>query len=147
MPFPPPGSRRAPIAEAVGFGAACEYLSDIGMNRVYEHEKLLGRYLYERLAAVPGVRIYGPAPTQGDRTGLVAFNIEGLHATDLAFFLDQEGVAVRAGHHCAQPLHAILGAKGSARASLYFYNDREDVDVFVQAVEETIRMFASLSNN
>ena len=78
-------------------------------------------------------------------TGLVAFNCKTVHATDLSFFLDQEGVAVRTGHHCTQPLHAALGAAGSVRASLYFYNNQADVDTFIVKLKDTIAMFESMS--
>lgn len=134
------------IAEAVGLGAACDYLSSIGMARIAEHEAALGKYLYEQLEAVGGLTLYGPSTRQTTRTGLVAFNCPSVHATDLSFFLDQEGVAVRTGHHCTQPLHAALGASGSLRASLYFYNDARDVDLFVQTLKDTIAMFAKMNN-
>jgi cysteine desulfurase/selenocysteine lyase len=100
------------IAEAVGLGAACRYLSRIGIEQIYEHERELGAYLYSQLETIPGLTLYGP---KTGRTGLVAFNSDKVHATDLSFFLDQEGVAVRTGHHCTQPLHAVLGAAGSCR--------------------------------
>ena len=132
------------IAEAVGLAAACRYLSSIGMDRILSHEEELGRYLYERLEAVGGLQLYGPHPRHTTRTGLVAFNCPTVHATDLSFFLDQQGVAVRTGHHCTQPLHAEVGAKGSLRASLYFYNDKSDVDKFIDHLKETIAMFGDL---
>jgi len=140
------------IAEVVGLGYACDYLTSIGMQRVHEHELALGRYLYERLATVEGLDLYGPPPagSPGERTlraGLVAFNAKGLHASDLAFFIDQEGVAIRTGHHCAQPLHKVLGVSSSARASLYFYNNQDDVDGFIQKLEGVIQMFKSLNFN
>lgn len=100
------------IAEAVGLGAACRYITRIGIDKIYEHEKALGEYLYSQLQSIPGLTLYGPA---AGRTGLVTFNSDKVHATDLSFFLDQEGVAVRTGHHCTQPLHAALGAAGSCR--------------------------------
>ena len=112
------------IAEAIGLGAACVYLNSVGMETIEQHEQQLGDYLYRELEKVPGLTLYGPHPDQRSRTGLVAFNCDGVHATDLSFFLDQEGVAVRTGHHCTQPLHEELGAAGSIRASLYFYNIR-----------------------
>ena len=137
------------IAEAVGLAAACRYLQTIGMERIAQHEAELGKYLYEQLAAVGGLTLYGPAPGPAPgaavvRTGLVAFNCPSVHATDLSFFLDQQGVAVRTGHHCTQPLHAQVGAAGSVRASLYFYNDKADVDAFIRHLKETIQMFGDL---
>lgn len=135
-----------PIAEAVGLAAACEYLKNIGMQRIFDHERELGKYLYERLEEIAGLTLYGPNSQSSKRTGLVAFNSDKIHATDLSFFLDQEGVAVRTGHHCTQPLHALLGAAGSIRASLYFYNNKNDVDLFIRKLKDTIEMFESLSN-
>lgn len=132
------------IAEAVGLGVACKYLSSIGMARIAEHEAALGKYLYEQLEAVGGLKLYGPSTRQATRTGLVAFNCPAVHATDLSFFLDQEGVAIRTGHHCTQPLHVTLGASGSLRASLYFYNDARDVDLFVQTLKDTLAMFEKM---
>lgn len=145
---PPPSRFEAgtpAIAEVIGLGAACEYLSNIGMQRIQEHEEVLGRYLYEQLQNIPNLRLYGPTTASNTRTGLVAFNSNTVHASDLSFFLDQEGIAIRTGHHCAQPLHAILGAKGSARASLYFYNNKQDIDNFIKSLESTINMFATLN--
>lgn len=132
------------IAEAVGLGAACEYLNKVGMDRIHQHEAELGDYLYRELKKIPGLTLYGPHPDQQARTGLVAFNCDAVHATDLSFFLDQEGVAVRTGHHCTQPLHRELGAAGSIRASLYFYNSKDDVDVFVTKLKEVITMFENM---
>ncbi|KAL5064221.1 hypothetical protein RYX36_025958 [Vicia faba] len=123
------------IGEAIGLGAAIDYLSRIGMQAIHDYEVELGNYLYEKLLSVPNIRIYGPAPSKEvKRASLCSFNIENLHPTDLATFLDQQhGVAIRSGHHCAQPLHRYLGVSASARASLYFYNTKEDVDNFIHA--------------
>lgn len=133
------------IGEAIGLGAAIDYLSEIGMQKIHDYEVELGNYLYEKLGAVAGVRIYGPAPSETvDRAALCSFNVEGLHPTDIATFLDQQhGVAIRSGHHCAQPLHRYLGINASARASLYFYNTKEDVDDFVRGLVDTISFFNS----
>lgn len=116
------------------------------MDNVQRHGEALGRYLYEQLQQVDGIELYGPDPaTPGvTRTALVAFNSKHVHATDLSFFLDQEGVAVRTGHHCTQPLHQLLGAAGSLRASLYIYNSKEDVDAFISKLRDTLDMFAGL---
>jgi len=133
------------IAEAIGLGAACEYLTSIGMGRIHDHETKLGRYLYDQLSAIDSLQLYGPPPSGHSlRTGLVAFNSRSVHATDLSFFLDQEGVAVRTGHHCAQPLHKTLGIAGSVRASLYLYNSRREVDDFIKRLKDTISMFENL---
>lgn len=148
--LPPPARFEAgtpPIAEAVGLGAACEYLQSIGMQRIHDHERALGRYLYNKLSEIPGIRIYGPEPEKSERAALVAFNCDGVQASDLSFFLDLEGVAVRSGHHCTQPLHKILGASGSCRASCYFYNSQEEVDLFIDKLKSTILMFKSLGEN
>ncbi|CAN7019575.1 hypothetical protein BRARA_F00530 [Brassica rapa] len=133
------------IGEAIALGAACDYLSDIGMPKIHEYEVELAKYLYETLASVPDVRIYGPRPSESvQRAALCSFNVEGLHPTDLATFLDQQhGVAIRSGHHCAQPLHRYLGVNASARASLYFYNTKEDVDSFIVALADTVSFFNS----
>ena len=137
-----------PIAEVVGMGAACDYLMGVGMEKVEEHEHQLGKYLYERLSEVEGVRIYGPPPGKEGkgRAALASFNTDQVHASDLAFFLDHEGVAIRSGHHCTQPLHRMLHAKGSLRASLYVYNTKGDVDVFITKLKETMDFFGNFQS-
>jgi len=122
-----------PIAEAVGLMAAIEYLEKLGMERVAEHERALARQSVELLGAIPGVKVYGP-PAPVDRGAVVAFSVEGLHPHDVAALLDQEGVAVRAGHHCAQPLMRWCGVVGTARASFSVYNSSEDVALLAHAV-------------
>lgn len=133
------------IAEAIGLGAAIDYLSSIGMHRIHEYEKELSNYLYHSLSSVPKVRIYGPTPSKTVQRGaLCAFNVENIHPTDIATFLDeQHGVAIRSGHHCAQPLHRYLGINASARASLHFYNTKKDVDSFIHSLKDTISFFSS----
>jgi len=144
----PPGRFEAgtpAITQAIGLGAACDYLSELGMQRVEAYEHELGAYLYTQLSAIPGVQIYGPASDGGShRAALCAFNVDGLHPSDLATMLDQEGIAIRAGHHCTQPLHAELGAAGSARASLYIYNTHEEVDKFCEELRSTVDFFRML---
>ncbi|WMV31559.1 hypothetical protein MTR67_024944 [Solanum verrucosum] len=105
----------------------------------------LGNYLYDRLSSVSDVRIYGPAPSRTvKRAALCSFNVKDVHPTDIATFLDQQhGVAIRSGHHCAQPLHRHLGISASARASLHFYNTKDDVDRFIDALKDTINFFTS----
>lgn len=135
------------IAEAIGLGAACDYLTAIGMDKVKAYEDDIGAYLYDRLAAVPKVTIYGPPPTvPRGRAALAAFNVEGLHATDVSTLLDNAGVAVRSGHHCTQPLHRELGINASARASCSVYTTRADVDAFISALEETIAFFSEVGS-
>ena len=127
------------VVEAVGLGAAVNYLRELGMERVHAHERALVAYAYDRLSALDGVRILGPGPE--DRGGVLAFVVEGVHPHDVAAFLDYEGIAVRAGHHCAQPVHDAYGVPATTRASFYIYNDREDVDRLVDALRRAIRMF------
>ncbi|GAX85245.1 hypothetical protein CEUSTIGMA_g12665.t1 [Chlamydomonas eustigma] len=142
---PPPARFEAgtpAIAEAIGLGAACKYLEELGMQRVHDYEVQVGRYLYEGLSKVPRITIYGPQPSRR-RAALCAFNVDGLHATDVSTMLDLSGVAVRSGHHCTQPLHRYLGINASARASLYIYNTEEEVDEFIKELENVISFFAS----
>jgi len=129
-----------PIAEAVGLGAAVRYLEALGMDHVFAHDRELVAYAMERLADVPGLRMLGPAADR--RGGLVAFTMDGIHPHDVATVLDQYGVCVRAGHHCAMPLHELLGVPASARASFHCYSLREDVDALVAGLHETRRVFA-----
>ncbi|XP_059317613.1 cysteine desulfurase 1, chloroplastic [Lycium ferocissimum] len=133
------------IGEAIGLGAAIDYLSEIGMQQIHDYEMELGNYLYDCLSSVSDVRIYGPAPSQTvKRAALCSFNVKDVHPTDIATFLDQQhGVAIRSGHHCAQPLHRHLGISSSARASLHFYNTKDDVDQFIEALKDTIDFFTS----
>ncbi len=122
-----------PIAEAVGLTAAIEYLEKLGMERVTEHERALARQAVEQLGAIPGVTVFGP-PATVDRGAVVAFSVDGLHPHDVAALLDQEGIAVRAGHHCAQPLMRSYGITGTARASFSVYSSPEDVSLLTHAV-------------
>ncbi|KAJ8540329.1 hypothetical protein K7X08_030248 [Anisodus acutangulus] len=133
------------IGEAIGLGAAIDYLSEIGMQQIHDYEMELGSYLYDHLSSVSDVRIYGPAPSRTvKRAALCSFNVKDVHPTDIATFLDQQhGVAIRSGHHCAQPLHRHLGISSSARASLHFYNTKDDVDRFIEALKDTIDFFTS----
>jgi len=128
------------IAEAIGLGAACDYLSGIGMNNIHGYEQELGDYLYDKMSSMKQVKVYGPPPSHG-RGSLCAFNVDGVHSTDLAMVLDQYGVAIRSGHHCAQPLHRYFKVSSSARASLYFYNTKSEIDLFCDALEESIQFF------
>lgn len=120
------------VAEAVGLAAAVEYLSGVGMAAVARHDHALVAHALRLLDEVPGITLYGPRGE--DRGGIVTFNVQGLHAHDVATALDLQGIAVRAGHHCAQPLGKVLGAKASARASFYLYTTFEEVERFVVAV-------------
>ncbi len=128
------------IADAIGLGAAIEYLEGLGMANVRAHEKALTGYALERLGALPGLTIYGPSDPE-QRVGVVSFNYGETHPHDLAQVLDQYGVAIRAGHHCAQPLMRRLEVVATARASFYVYNTFAEIDVLVEALQEAARFF------
>lgn len=129
-----------PIAQAVGFGAAVDYLTAIGMDRVRDHERALTRYALDRLATIPDLKVYGPDDVT-QRGGAVSFTLADIHPHDLATILDQSGVAVRAGHHCAKPLMRHLDVPATARASFYVYNIPAEVEVLVEALHEARRLF------
>ncbi|HRF46025.1 MAG TPA: cysteine desulfurase [Anaerolineales bacterium] len=128
------------IAEGVGLGAAVDYLSALGMQAVAAHERELIAYALERLEEVPGLRVYGPSAEQ--KGGVAAFTLEGVHPHDIAQVLDRDGIAVRAGHHCAQPLHERFDLAATARASFYLYNTREDVDRLITGLYRVKQVFA-----
>jgi cysteine desulfurase/selenocysteine lyase len=134
------------IAEAIALGAAVDYLMAIGMDKIHAYEEELTAYLFHKLGEIPQLRIYGPKPNAdgSGRASLAAFTAGEVHPHDLSTILDQAGVAIRAGHHCTQPLHRHVGAQSTARASLYFYNTREEIDIFVAALQEAIDFFASI---
>ena len=123
-----------PIGEAVGMGAAIDYLTEIGMEAIEEHEHALAAYALERLAEVPGVHVFGPPAER--RAGIVSFDVEGVHPHDVAQILDWEGVAIRAGHHCCQPLMARLGVAATNRASFYLYTIPEEIDRLVEGLHK-----------
>jgi cysteine desulfurase/selenocysteine lyase len=134
------------IGEAIALGAAIDYLTNIGMDKIHAYEAELTAYLFEQLQQIPEIRIYGPKPdAKGEgRAALAAFTSGEVHANDLSTLLDQEGVAIRSGHHCTQPLHRFLGLPGTARASLSFYNTKEEIDVFIKALKDTLEFFGGL---
>jgi cysteine desulfurase / selenocysteine lyase len=136
------------IAETIALGAAVDYLSNIGMDKIYAYESELTGYLFERLVQIPGIRLFGPLPKVAGlgRAALAAFTAKDAHANDLSTLLDQEGIAIRSGHHCTQPLHRHLGIAATARASLSFYNTREEIDGFVKALKETLDFFGSFGS-
>ena len=127
------------VADAIGLAAACEYLDGVGMSAVRDHEQSLTALATERLASIAGVRIYGPPPAQ--RSGVVSFTVGDIHPHDLATILDERGVCIRAGHHCAQPLMRRLNVPATARASFYVYNTEADVDALVSGVEHARTVF------
>jgi cysteine desulfurase/selenocysteine lyase len=128
------------IAGAIALGAAIDYLSEIGLEAIHRHEAELVQYVLPKLQAIDGLTIYGPQ-NPADHTGVIAFNFDGLHPHDVATALDMEGVAVRAGHHCAQPLLTYLNVAATARASFYLYNTKEDADRLVKALLATKEFF------
>jgi cysteine desulfurase/selenocysteine lyase len=129
----------ASVGDAVGLSAAIEYLSALGMPSVRAHEWELTGYALDRLAGVPGIKLYGPVGE--DRAGVVSFALGDVHPHDIASILDSEGIAVRAGHHCAQPLMQRLGLVATTRASFYVYNTEEDVDRLVDGLTTVRRIF------
>jgi cysteine desulfurase/selenocysteine lyase len=129
-----------PIIEAVGLHAAVDYLDSIGMDKVLEHDRELTGVALERLGDVPGLHIQGPT-TLEERGGVVSMSMNGVHAHDLATILDEEGVAVRSGHHCAKPLMRRLGVAATARASFYVYNTEEDIDALVSGLRRAGELF------
>ncbi|HHT7235855.1 MULTISPECIES: cysteine desulfurase SufS [Bacillus] len=128
------------IGNAIGLGAAIDFLEEIGLHNIEKHEHELAQYALERLSEVDGVTIYGPK----HRAGLVTFNIDDVHPHDVATVLDVEGIAVRAGHHCAQPLMKWLKASSTARASFYLYNTKEEIDTFVESLIKTKEYFTNV---
>jgi cysteine desulfurase/selenocysteine lyase len=129
------------IAEAIGLGVAVDYLSKLGMDAIDAHEKEITAYALERLAEVPGLKVYGPSDLEM-RGGVAAFALDGIHPHDVATILDSEGVAVRAGHHCAMPLHKILDLSATTRASFYIYTVPEEIDRLVDALYKTKHIFS-----
>lgn len=130
------------IAQAVGLGAAIDYLNGVGMEAIWAHEQDLAAYAYERLQDVSGVRVIGPRAR--GRSGVIAFTVEGVHPHDLAEILDSEGVAIRAGYHCAHPLHQSFGLPPTARASFYLYNVPEEVDRLVTGIRKAQKLLATI---
>ncbi|MCQ8262184.1 cysteine desulfurase [Streptococcus suis] len=128
------------IAGAIGLGAAIDYLTEIGMDAIQDHEAELVDYIFPKLQAIPGLTIYG-SQDLSKRTGVIAFNLDDLHPHDVATALDYEGVAVRAGHHCAQPLLRYLQVPATVRASFYIYNTKADCDKLVEAIIKTKEFF------
>ena len=129
-----------PIAEAVGFGAAVDYLDAVGMDRIIDHERELTAYALDRLSEVPDLTVYGPKDVT-KRGGAVSFELGDIHAHDIATILDQDGIAVRAGHHCARPLMKYLKVPATARASFYLYNTTDEVDSLVTSLTKARTIF------
>jgi cysteine desulfurase/selenocysteine lyase len=128
-----------PIAQAIGLAAAIEYLTGVGLESIERHERSLTRYAHDVLSGIEGLRILGPGPEH--KAGIVSFVLDGIHAHDISQIVDRHGVAVRAGHHCTQPLHERLGITASTRASFYLYNTPAEIDVLAEAIEAAKRVF------
>lgn len=128
------------IAGAIGLAAAIDFLEEIGLDEIFQHEHKLAQYALEQCASIEGMTIYGPK----ERAGLITFNLENIHPHDVATVLDAEGVAIRAGHHCAQPLMKYLNVTATARASFYLYNTEEEIDQFIRAIHKTKEYFADV---
>lgn len=126
------------IAGAVGLGAAIDFLNEVGLDEIDKHERRITSYAYEKLSSMEGITVYGP---KHNRVGLVTFNLDDVHPHDLATVLDSKGVAVRAGHHCCQPLMRWLNVSSTARASFYLYNSEDDIDRLVDALLQTKEFF------
>jgi cysteine desulfurase/selenocysteine lyase len=133
------------IAEAIMLGAAVDYLQGVGLEAIHTYEQELVAYLWQKLQDIPGIRLFGPAPPH--RAGLVAFGFAHIHPHDLSTILDESGIAIRAGHHCTQPLHRYLQVAATARASLYFYNTRAEIDRFIEVLGEAVDFFTGIFND
>jgi cysteine desulfurase/selenocysteine lyase len=127
-----------PIASAIALGTAVEYIEQIGLSRIHAHELALTNYAHELTADIAGLHVLGPAPEK--KGGIFSFHIDGTSPMDISELVDQQGVAIRAGHHCAMPLHQHYGIASSARASFYLYNTRSEVEAFASALREAIKM-------
>jgi len=134
------------ISESIGLGVAVEYLQNIGLDKIRQHEKEITGYALDRLQELVEIKIYGPLDVE-KRGGLVAFTFSDIHPHDLATFFDQEGIAIRAGHHCAMPLHKKLGLTATTRASFYLYNTRDEVDAFIAALHKAKKFFGACSTS
>ncbi|HWF80378.1 MAG TPA: cysteine desulfurase [Streptosporangiaceae bacterium] len=143
--LPPPQRFEAgvpAVAQTVGLAAACDYLDAVGMDKVAEHERMLTQRAIDALTAIPGVRILGPLTTQ-DRGGAVSFEVDQVHPHDVGQVLDELGIAVRTGHHCAWPLHRALGVQASTRASFYLYNTPDEVDALADGIRTAQKFFGT----
>jgi len=129
------------VSGAIGLGAAVDYLRNVGIDNVLDHERDISRYALERMRQVEGLDIYGPMDVD-QRVGVIAFNLGDIHPHDLASILDEDGIAIRSGHHCAQPLMEFLQIPAASRASFYIYNTKEEVDVFIEALKRARKIFA-----
>ncbi len=130
------------VADAIALGAACDYLDALGRDKIAAHDAQLAQYAMERLSVLPGIRIIGPK-AGAPRSGLVSFAFEGVHAHDIVTFADEDGVALRGGHHCNQPLMRHLGLTSTTRASFYLYNTEQEIDVLVASMRRILKFFGT----
>ena len=130
-----------PIVPAIGLHAALDYLANVGLDNIMQHERDLTRYAHQQMQDIDGLRFLGPAPDQ--KAGIVSFVLDGIDTHDIALMLDPRGIAIREGHHCAMPLHQRLGVPASNRASFYLYNTRDDVDVFAAGLKSAVQLLRS----
>jgi cysteine desulfurase/selenocysteine lyase len=130
------------VADAIALGAACDYLDALGRDQIAVHDTKLVNLAMEKLSALPGIRIIGPRPGATDRSGLISFAFEGVHAHDVVTFADEDGIALRGGHHCNQPLMRKLGLTSTTRASFYLYNTEEEIDRLVASLQRIQKFFA-----
>jgi cysteine desulfurase/selenocysteine lyase len=128
------------FGDAVALGAACDFLDGLGRDAIAKHDGALARTAYERLSALPGIRLIGPG---GERGGLVSFAFDDVHAHDVVTFADEDGIALRGGHHCNQPLMRKLGLTSTARASFFVYNEEREIDALVATLHRTLKFFGS----
>jgi cysteine desulfurase/selenocysteine lyase len=128
------------MAQAVGLSAAIDYLNMVGMNKIFEHEQELTQQLLTGLSKISGVNVVGPLDMK-DRGGVISFTVDGVHPHDVGQVLDQYGIAVRTGHHCAWPLMKKLNLVGTTRASFHLYNDSDDINALLEAIEKVKRYF------
>lgn len=131
------------IAQAIGLGAAIDFLEEIGMDNIHQHEYDLVEYALKKLSEIEGVTIFGPLDAS-KKGGVVTFNIDGVHPHDVSTALDMEGIAIRAGHHCAQPLMKVLNQTATARASFYLYNTKEDIDALADGLVKAKEFFSNV---
>ena len=141
-PFAPPPQRfeagTPAITEALAFATACDFIDEIGREAIATHERALAKTLRQELARIQGVRVFGP----DDSLGIVSFELPGVHPHDLGTILDEEDVAIRAGHHCCQPLMDHLGVPATARASFGVYSDEADIAALMRGIDRTLKIFA-----
>jgi len=129
-----------PIAEVIGLSACLDFINKVGIDKIYEYEKKLTQYLYDKLSKYNDIKIYGDFSNQ---TSIISFNIDGIHFNDLAMLLDKKNIAIRTGHHCAQPFMKHFNISGNARVSVGVYNTKDDIDYFINSIDEVKKILKS----